>query len=98
MDNKRKKSKREQGRAAGNTKRKKSIGEQEDRAAAGIIRERRVKGNKAEQQATQTERRVKWNKKKSSSRDNKRKKSKVEQEDRAAAGIIRERDQAGPAF
>ena len=47
--------------------------EQEDRAAAGIIRLRRVK----------------WDKKKSISKGNKRKKSKVEQEDRAAAGIIR---------
>ena len=44
------KSKGEQGRpAAWGNKRKKSKGEQEDRAAAGIIRERRVKGNKAEQ-------------------------------------------------
>ena len=37
--------------------------EQEDRAAAGIIRERRVKGNKAEQQGAQRDRRVKANKK-----------------------------------
>ena len=49
--------------------------EQEDRAAAGVIRERRVKRNKKE----------------SISRGNKIKKSKVEQEDRAAAGVIRKR-------
>ena len=47
--------------------------EQEDRAAAGVIRLRRVKGTKRQ----------------SSSRGNKIKKSKVEQEDRAAAVIIR---------
>ena len=46
---------------------------EQDRAAAGIIRLRRVK----------------LNKKQSSSRDNKIKNSKAEQEDRAAAGIIR---------
>ena len=46
---------------------------QEDRAAAGVIRERRVKGTRRQ----------------SSSRDNKIKKSKGEQEDRAAAGVIR---------
>ena len=49
--------------------------EQEDRAAAGVIRLRRVKGTKRQ----------------SSSRGNKIKKSKVEQEDTAAAGVIRER-------
>ena len=47
--------------------------EQEDRAAAGVIRERRVKGTRRQ----------------SSSRGYKRKKSEVEQEDRAAAGVIR---------
>ena len=55
--------------------RKKIKGEQEDRAAAGIIRERRVK----------------WNKKKSSSSDNKRKKFKGEQEEEQQHGVIRER-------
>ena len=49
--------------------------EQEDRAVAGVIRERRVKGTKRQ----------------SNSRGNKIKKSKEEQEDRAAAGVIRER-------
>ena len=49
--------------------------EQEDRAAAGVIRLRRVNGTRRQ----------------SSSRGNKIKKSKVEQEDRAAAGVIRER-------
>ena len=46
---------------------------QEDRAAAGVIRERRVKGTRRQ----------------SSSRGYKIKKSKVEQEDRAVAGVIR---------
>ena len=56
-------SKGKQGRAAGSTKRQKSEWEQEDKAAAGVIRERRVKGNKAEQQGAQRDRRVKANKK-----------------------------------
>ena len=43
--------------------------------AAGVIEERRVKGTRRQ----------------SSSRGYKRKKSKVEQEDRAAAGVTRER-------
>ena len=47
--------------------------EQEDRAAAGVIREKRVKVTRRQ----------------SSSRGYKRMKSKVEQEDRAAAGVIR---------
>ena len=45
----------EQGRAAGNTKRKKSKGKQETRAAAGVIRGKRVNGNKAEQQGIKRE-------------------------------------------
>ena len=54
--NKRKKSKGEQGRAAAwGNKRKKSKGEQEDRATAGIKVERRVKGNKPEQQGIKRE-------------------------------------------
>ena len=48
--------------------------EQEDRAAAGVIRLRRVKWNKKTEQQQGSY---------------KIKKSKVEQEDRAAAGIIR---------
>ena len=48
-------------------------------------------GNKAEQQGVQRERRVKGTRRQNSSRGNKIKNSKVEQEDRAAAGIIRER-------
>ena len=60
---KKKKISGEQGRAAGNTRRKNSTGEQEDRAAAGVIRERRVKVNKAEQQGAQREKKSKGIKK-----------------------------------
>ena len=66
--------------------------EQEDRAAAGVIRLRRVKWNKKTEQSSSRGYKIKnskGDKKKSMSRGNKRKKSKVEQEDRAAAGIIR---------
>ena len=64
--------------------------EQEERAAAGIIRLRRVKWDKKKSSSSGNKiKKSKGNKKKSISRGNKRKKSKVAQEDRAAAGIIR---------
>ena len=53
---------------------KKSKGNKKTKQQQGFIRLRRVKGTRRQ----------------SSSRGNKRKKSKVEQEDRAAAGVIRE--------
>ena len=66
--------------------------EQEDKAAAGVYKIKKSKGNKkTEQQQDIRKRRVKGTRRQSSSRGNKIKKSKVEQEDRAAAGVIRER-------